>query len=243
MKNNILRLSSIVAAVLVLLSCGKKANKNEQKDTVKKDTAKKTEAPKKQENSIASKLGVNIPKGTYTYYGKQKDGYMLLAIELDNQTYKRKAMWFKDVSDKDLQPCDIVSDKEGNNGSSVVIKTKETQKEIKIAFPIMGDILANGKKLAPASIFMSDDNRILTSSGGPIFMPFLLGENMNDLNEITISTPHSKDVKKEDGTYMVYPGRYKGKKVEVLVPSSNDKFDKLILTEDGKDVVFKNIQP
>lgn len=240
MKNNILRVSGILA-ILILASCGKKAPKNDQKDTVKKDSVKKTEEPKKNDNSAASKLGINIPKDTYTYYGKQKDGYMLIAVELDKQTYKRKAIYFKDVSDKDLQACDIISDKEQGDGSLVTFKTKETQKEVKARFPLMGDLTVNGKKLVPAAIFVSSDNRILTSSGAPVFFPFLFGENMNSLEELAIPSPHSKDVKKDDGTYMAYSGKYKGKKIEVLVPSQTDKFDKLILTEDGKDVIFNNV--
>lgn len=239
MKNNISRLSAILA-ILILASCGKKAPKNEQKDSIKKDSVKKTEEPKKQP-TLADKLGIYVPKDTYTYYGKQKDGYMLIAVELDKQTYKHKAIYFKDVSDKDLQACDIVSDKEQGDGNLVVAKTKETQKDVKVQFPLMGDLTVNGKKLVPATIFVSSDNRILTSSGGPVFFPFLFGDNMNSLEELSIHTPNSKDVKKDDGTYMAYSGKYKGKKIEVLVPSQTNKFDKLIFIEDGKEVVFNNV--
>ncbi len=239
MKNKIICISSIFA-MFILVSCGKKSPKNEQKDSIKKDTVRKTEEPKKQP-TVADKLGIDIPKDTYTYYGKQKDGYQLLALELDKTTFKRKSIYFKDISDHKLQDCEIVSDKNQGDNDVVVAKIKGTEKQIKIIFPIMGDISINGKKLVPASFFVSSDNRILTSSGGPVFAPFLLGEKMEILDEIINVNPNSQDVKKEDGTYMVYPGSYKGKKVKILIPSQNNNFDKLILVEEGKETSFTRV--
>jgi len=244
MKNKISFLIGIIA-ILAFTACGKKGQKNEPKDSIKKDSVKK-EQPKK-EKTPADKLGINVPEGSnvYYYYRKDKEGYQLLAVELDGQTYKRKAAYFKDITDKDLQPCDIISDKNQGDNDILVIKTKGTQKEIKAIIPFMGDITINGKKLVLASFFVEKDgNRILTSSGGPVYMPFLFGENISNLEEINCQPPLSKNVKRDDGEYMVFPGKHKGKKVEILTHREASKFDKLILKEEGKeDIVFVNINP
>jgi hypothetical protein len=237
MKNKIFYLSGILA-ILILASCGKKASKNDQKDTVKKDSVKKTDEPKKDNNSTVSKLGIDIPKGTFTYYGRQKDGYMLLAVELDNQTFKRKTVYFKDVSDKNLQTCDILSDKQQGDDNLLVIKTKETQKEVKIQFPLMGDLTISGKKLVPATIFTSEqDKRILTMSGGPIFMPFLIGESFNDLEEIKVNYPEKGKHPKYGEVFVWFKGKNRGKNTEIIVLNT-EKANKMVLVEEGKEIHF-----
>lgn len=227
-------------ALFSLFACGKKAQKNEDDKNIKKDSVK-TEKTKTEKSSV-QKLGLNIPKDTYTYYGRQKNGYQLLAVGLDKETYKPKAIYFKDIDDKDLQPCDIISNKNQGDNDIMITKTKDKQKEIKITFPIMGDINVNGKMLVPATIFTSnEDKRILTTSGSPMFMPFLIGESFNDLEEIKVNYPEKNKHPKYGTVSIWFKGKNRGKNVEVIVPST-EKFDKIVLVENGTEIHFNQYE-
>ncbi len=207
----------------------------------KTETSKESENQKNAETVTNDKTAQNEEKLDEFVY-RTNEGVMKVFVKLDNQTFNPTVLKFMDKGSNeaiDLKISNISNDR-------VFAENPKTNEKLEFTkdFGMVAVMYRNGKDFTfnRETICYSKDGAVLTTSAGPVFLPFFYAPNSQETpKEIKVPDVTTENHPKyPDASYFkgVLPD---GKKVDIIGHAYQDNNPKtqITLIIDGKETVFE----
>ncbi len=219
-----------VLALGLLVACNKqKSNQNLENQSKQEQS---TNENSKQENKIDE------------FVFRSNDGVMKIRAKLDANTFKPEILQFQDKGSNEMVDLKIIEENTAND--RLIAHNPKTNEKYEFSkdFMMVAVMYKDGKEYTfnREVICYSKDGKVLTTSGGPMFLPFFYSENEKENpKEVQIADVTSENHPKYPNDSYFKGTLPNGKKVDIIAHSyaENNPKTKITLIIDGKEIVLE----